>query len=186
MNSLLLPRDGANPAAKLLTDTKKSGVPTPSDDHCLPSGHMPCCIDQPNNTKRLRSGVTNTREATCQHVWSKSDSLEIRLQTVLLAHRRASTTINDLDIASSKLRGKYGRAALRVLLLFGMPKIQCCRVGKKNTYQVSGAYNKSICTVCQETPVRNLHSSHPSVAHQPAAIDMGFSWHWRQCSQGYV
>ena len=121
-----------------------------------------------------------------QNPWRYASRQSTRVRVSLLAHRLASATINDLDIASSKLRGKYGRATLRVVLLFGMPKNQCCRIGKKNTYQVSGAYNKFICTVCQGTPVRNLHSSHPSVAHQPAAIDMGFSWHWRQCSQGYV
>lgn len=57
-----------------------------------------------------------------------------------------------------------------VVLLFGMPKIQCCRVGKKNTYQVSGACNKILCTVCQDTPVRHLHSSHPSVPTNPLLL----------------
>jgi hypothetical protein len=49
-NSLLLPRDGANPAAKLLTDTKKSGgVGLHLMTIVLPSGQWPhaLCIDQP-------------------------------------------------------------------------------------------------------------------------------------------
>jgi hypothetical protein len=69
-NSLLLPRDGANPAAKLLTDTKKSGgVGLHLMTIVLPSGHMLFALTNQNNTKRLESSVINSHEVACQHVW---------------------------------------------------------------------------------------------------------------------
>ena len=61
-NNLLLPRTGANPATKLLTDTKKSGVRTPSYDLHLPFGHMPF-INQPEYWSCLRCAVIDESRA---------------------------------------------------------------------------------------------------------------------------